>query len=99
MLAHLPCCGPVVLVAIGGASTGAGWLGGLEKFRYWFLGASLLQLAVGFYMAYRRPHRCKECAHEQPDTVKRFETRLMWVVAAFVLAVTIVGFAIDPHAS
>ena len=97
LLAHLPCCGPVLLVALGGASAGAGWLGALEKYRFWFIGASLVQLAIGFTIAYRRPHKCDKCADGEKDQVARFEIGLMWTVAALVAILTVTGFVIDPH--
>ncbi|MCB0824673.1 MAG: hypothetical protein KDC26_00640 [Armatimonadetes bacterium] len=54
-LAHLPCCGAPILLASGGFFAGASWLQALEPYRNWFIALSVIQIVVGFILAYRKP--------------------------------------------
>lgn len=100
LLAHIPCCGPTLLLAFGGLTVGAGWLHALEPYRWWFMGFSVLSLGFGFWSAYRRPHACHECGtcgsgdHAQ----RRVRIGSMWFVAALVLSLTVVGLLNSGHA-
>ncbi len=95
VLAHLPCCGPTLLLAIGGASTGLGWLHWLEPWRPLFLTFSFVQLAVGFWLVYRpNPHVHSDggtCEHDHSHIIK-WERVILWAVAAMVIAI-----ALLPH--
>jgi mercuric ion transport protein len=61
-LAHLPCCGLNIALALGGAGSGVGFLAVLEPYRPLFVGFSLVMAAVTVWMAFR-PH--KRCAHSE----------------------------------
>lgn len=98
LLAHVPCCGPTVLLAFGGASAGAGVLHWLEPYRPWLLGFSFLTLGIGFWLAYRKPHACHCSATCDTDAHAKRRVRIgaTWVVAALVGAVTVAQL-LQPH--
>ena len=75
VLAASSCCLPVLpfLLAAGFAGSSAF----LSAARPYFLGASILFIAYGFYQA-RRSKKCKR----QPSVIV---TTLLWIAAAFVL--------------
>jgi len=92
LLAHIPCCGPTVLLALGGGTAGAGWLEPLHDYRAWLLAASFLQLAVGFWLAYRQPKVvCPVHGTHCDDEKKKRRVRIgtMWVVAGIVISIAL----------
>lgn len=99
LLAHVPCCGPTVLIALGGVSAGAGWLHSLEAYRWWFMGLSVLSLGYGFWSAYRKPHVCHDCGQcgSEDHAQRRVRIGSMWFVAALVVTLTVVGILNSGH--
>lgn len=95
LLAHVPCCGPTVLIAFGGLSVGAGWAHQLEPYRGLFLVLSAISLGVGFWGAYRKPHACHSCGtcSSESHAKRRAKIGVMWFVAALVVGITVVGLA------
>ncbi|MBX3097141.1 MAG: hypothetical protein KF812_09785 [Fimbriimonadaceae bacterium] len=93
ILAHIPCCGPVVLAALSGTSASAGWLQPLAPFRPWLLGLAIGQVVALFAWAAwaKRPTCCEQ--HAQDEGNRRF--RLAWLTLAIVLSIQIAGVWID----
>lgn len=105
LLAHIPCCGPTIAAALGAGSAGAGWLHSLEAYRPYILAFAFVQLAVGFYLAYRPVRACHQCAScaadasgltdtgaaeaQHHEALRRNRIIAMWVVAAVVTLVTL----------
>ncbi len=92
LVAHIPCCGPTVLLALGGTTAGAGWLEPLHEFRPWLLAFSFAQLAIGFWLAYRQPKAiCPVHGVHCDDEKRRRKVRIgtMWIVAAIVLSIAV----------
>lgn len=90
----LCCAGPIVAVALG--VSGAGFAATFEPLRPWFLAATALLLAVGFYGVYATPveacvdkGRCTTI--EQAQRKRKREKVMLW--SAAVLAG---GFATFP---
>lgn len=97
LFAHVPCCGPSILLLLGGASSGLTFLHRLEPFRPYLIALSILQLGVGFWLAYRMPHQChKADCNQEAHTKRRVKIGVTWVVASFVLAATVAP-ALIPH--
>ncbi len=94
LLAHLPCCGSSVILALGGTGAGLGWLHALEPYRWFFIAFSTLTLGFGFWQAYRKPHACHSCGDcsSEVHARRRVKIGIMWVVAAISLSLVLVGF-------
>lgn len=88
LLAHVPCCAPTILLALSGLGIGgagsATWLHGLEPYKNWFLGFALVNLAVGFFLAYRKPSG-PVC--EVHAASKKRQRLAMWGIAAMTVLV------------
>ena len=84
-LASLCCVGPLVFVAFG---VGAGLASTFEPLRPLFTLITVVLLALGFYVVYRRPV-APVCAPGDACAVPRDRTRdrlLLWVATAVALA-------------
>jgi len=82
ILAAACCLGPLLLLGLGLSAAAASWFAPLRPY---FLAASIVLLAVAFYLAYRRPRSAGNDASccELPDSARR--TRLgLWIAAAVV---------------
>ena len=77
----LCCTGPLLYVGLGVG--GVGLAGTLEPLRPWFLGGTVLFLAVGFYGTYGRRFQC--AADEQSEKKRRRDRIMLWVGTAFVV--------------
>lgn len=99
LVAHIPCCGPAVLLAAGGsaATAGAGWLAFLEPYQPYLWALAVLQVAVGFYWAYKPQPACQHCEaspepteHAQQQAAMR-NTRIAtsWVGFFLVLGIMV----------
>ncbi|MBS1709684.1 MAG: hypothetical protein JSS65_13305 [Armatimonadetes bacterium] len=99
LAAHIPCCGPSLLLAFGSASISAGWLVALEAYRPYFLAFSFLTLAIGFVLAYQKPKVCPNHGVVCSGHIKerKFRIVLQWLVAALVLAVALTPHDHDKH--
>lgn len=106
LVAHIPCCGPAVLLAAGGsaATAGAGWLAILEPYQPYLWALAVLQVAIGFYWAYKPEPVCQHCEaspvpteHAQYQAAKR-NTRITtsWVGFFLVLGI-MVWSGLQPH--
>lgn len=89
-------------MALGGSGLGAGWLAGLEPYRPYFMGLSVITLGVGFWTAYKKPHSCHSCGECQSDVHAKRRARIgsMWAVAAMSVSLFIVAEINDaqhPH--
>jgi mercuric ion transport protein len=95
-LAHLPCCGINIALAVGGAGSGLGFLAALEPYRPVFIAFSLVMAAVTLALAFR-PH--KKCAHSECHHNDR--PNLAWrrgaAIAVSVLAVGSIFLAPKSH--
>lgn len=89
LLASLCCLGPLLL---GGAGLGALLVGTFAPLRPYFLAISLIFLAGGFYLVYRRPKAGEACTGETcaPGSGTRRMTKpLLWIAA---VAVAVLAF-------
>jgi len=79
------CCWlPLLLIAFGASAAGVS--GFFEAYRFWFLGATGVLLAVGFYLVYFRREKCAEgstCAIPNPKLL-RFNKAMLWVATIVV---------------
>lgn len=91
-LAHLPCCGLNIALAVGGAGSGLGFLTALEPYRPYFMGFSLLMAAITLWLAFRPHRRCAhhECHHnERPNVIwRRGAAVLVSVIAVGAMFIT-----------
>lgn len=96
VLAHIPCCGPVVLAALSGTSASAGWIAPLAPLRPWLLGLAVIQVIGLFAWAKwgRRPTCCED--HAAIEGQKRY--RLAWITLAIVLVIQVGGVWLDMSA-
>ena|SRR5215210_6432240 len=76
-LATLACCLPVGFAA---AAATAGMAAVVSQYRPWFVGASVVLVAIGFVQVYRR----KACERRSPVTLV-----LLWTSAAIVVLVVL----------
>lgn len=86
LLASACCIGPLVLGALGLGALG--FAAALAPLRPWFLGFTVVLLAIGFYFAYR-PQPAEACAAGQAcaKTASRRGQRVaLWVVTALAVA-------------
>ena len=92
LIAHIPCCGPAVLLALGGTSASAGWWAPLHEYRPYLIALSLAQLGLGFWLAYRQPKTvCPVHGENCQDERKKRRIRIatIWAVAAVVLSIAV----------
>lgn len=85
ILASTCCLGPLLLVSIGFSGAWIGNLTALEPYRPFFIGASLIALALAWRGIFRPAATCKEgdiCAQPQVRTTYKL---LFWVVIALVM--------------
>lgn len=87
------CCWlPLVLIGTGASAVGVA--GFFERFRWELLGATVVLLAIGFYLVYRPQAACEPgSACETPRPRVRFTNKLMLWVATF----AVVLFAAFPN--
>lgn len=84
--ASVCCVGPLVLLALGIGGTWVGNLTTMEPYRPFFIGLTLLFLALAFRKLYLVPQVCTPgtpCA--DPRTIHR-QRLTFWIVAALLLA-------------
>lgn len=62
VLAHLPCCGLNIALALGSFGSGASFLSALEPYRPWLTAFSIVMAGLTVWFAFR-PHRT--CAHSE----------------------------------
>ncbi len=89
LLASLCCLGPLLL---GGAGLGALLVGTFAPLRPYFLAISLIFLAGGFYLVYRKPKAGEACTGETcaPGSgTRRMAKPLLWIAA---VAVAVLAF-------
>src|SRR5574340_700718 len=89
LLASLCCLGSLLL---GGAGLGALLVGTFVPLRPYFLAISLIFLAGGFYLVYRKPKAGEACAGEtcRPEGgTRRMAKPLLWIAA---VAVAVLAF-------
>jgi len=96
IVAHLPCCGPLLLAALGGATASAGWLAALAPLRPYLLGLALLQVVGLFVWAAIAPR--PTCCEEHAAGEGRRRYRLAWVTLAVVLGIQALGVWLDARA-
>jgi len=83
--ASLCCLGPLVLLSLG---IGGAWVGGLtvmEPYRFYFVGGTLLSLAMAYRKLHRDPQQChpdKGCAD---PSVRKRQQGIFWLVAVLML--------------
>jgi len=82
LLAAGCCIGPALFLAFG--ITGLGFLSRLEWFRPYFIGITLVLVAVSFHYAYGRGARCAEKGGCTLRTM-RVKRAMFWVLVAFTL--------------
>lgn len=80
------CCWlPLLLIALGASAAGVS--GFLEAYRAYFLGATGLLLATGFYLVYFRKEQCEPgsaCEAPKPN-LRRLNRVIIWVATVMVL--------------
>lgn len=87
------CCWlPLLLIVVGASAAGVSAF--FDQVRPWFLAASVILLAVGFYLNYFRREECEEgAACATPNrTMQRTSRVMLWFATAGVLA-----FALFPN--
>ncbi len=78
------CLGPAAAALLGVGGLGATAV--LAPWRPWLLGLTVAALAIGFYLAYRRPNSaCAEGAVCTTTPAARWTRRLLWSAAALVV--------------
>lgn len=84
--ASLCCVVPLVFVSLG---IGGAWLASLTRFepyRPYFIAATLLFLALGFYSLYLKPARCAPGQTCADSRVRRRQRAIFWSVTVVLLA-------------
>lgn len=89
-LASLCCLGPLLL---GGIGLGVALSATFESLRPYFLGVTALLLALGFYLAYRKPTPAVACADatctSAPTAVRRLAKPFLWIATVVVVALAL----------
>lgn len=89
-VASLCCLGPLLL---GGIGLGVALSATFESLRPYFLGVTGLLLALGFYLAYRKPANSAACAGDTcaPSTgrVRKLAKPFLWIATVAVLALAL----------
>ncbi|MFK5921999.1 MAG: mercuric transporter MerT family protein [Verrucomicrobiota bacterium] len=97
------CCWlPLLLIAFGASAVGVS--GFFESYRFWFLAATIILLASGFYLLYFRQEKCTpaDCCSPLNPKLQRFNKILLWcatiAVALFSVSPSSLGFFLnDPN--
>lgn len=87
LLAHVPCCGTAVLLAIGGASVSTGFLAHLAPYKDALTALSLAILAAGFVLAYRTPKACAAECDDKTPAHRHAQNRPAKIAAVWVAAI------------
>lgn len=90
ILAHVPCCGPLILASIGGTSASLGWLSSLEPMRPYLAALAFVQVAALF--AWARWGRRPDCCAEHLESARRRRYRIAWFTLALVALANTAGF-------
>jgi copper chaperone CopZ len=93
LLCNACCWLPPILIAFGGA--GAGVVSFLGPYRPLLLTLAAVQLAIGFYLAYRKPKDPCCASHAGRCDVsfrRRLNIGVMWGVAALVVGLNVIPF-------
>ncbi len=89
LLASSCCLIPLVLVTLGVSGAWIGNLTVLEPYKGWFVGATLVFLALGFWQAHARPRRkCQDDAYCTRPESARITRSALWI-ATFLVAMAI----------
>ncbi len=84
--ASVCCVGPLVLLALGIGGTWVGNLTAMEPFRPWFIGLTLLFLALAFRRLYLVPRVCLPGTACADPRVLRRQRITFWIVSTMLLA-------------
>jgi mercuric ion transport protein len=81
------CLGPLLLLALGIGGAWIGYLTAMEKYRPYWIAATLIFLGLAFFRAYRKPRKgaCATGSACKQNAERRNKT-LVWVVAVFIFA-------------
>lgn len=88
--ASLCCVVPLVFVSLG---IGGAWLASLqwfEPYRPYFIAATLVFLALGFYALYLKPARCNPGEACADPRVRRRQRTIFWSVTFFLLVLIVI---------
>ncbi|MBI4463009.1 MAG: heavy-metal-associated domain-containing protein [Acidobacteria bacterium] len=89
-VASLCCLGPLLL---GGIGLGVAFSATFESLRPYFLGATALLLALGFYFAYRKPQTAEACADNacppRTSVTRKYGKPFLWLATVAVLALAL----------
>jgi len=96
--ASICCVGPLLLLALGIGGASVGNLTAMEKYRPFWIIATLIFLGLAFLKVYRKPKEEPCCPRDacRPETGRRNRI-LLWVVAVFVLGLLFLPYII-PYA-
>lgn len=84
ILASSCCVLPLVLFLLGVSGAWIGELTALAPLKPWFLAASVVLLAIGFRLAYRRPKPCAQGRVCGTPQSRRLTRVVLWIAAALV---------------
>lgn len=89
-VASLCCLGPLLL---GGIGLGVAFSATFESLRPYFLGATALLLALGFYFAYRKPQTAEACADNacppRTSVTRKYGKPFLWLATVAVVALAL----------
>ena len=82
-LASLCCIGPIVFAALG--LGGVGFMVGLEAYRPWFMGISILFLVGAFYYTYRKREVACEDGSCKVESGSKWSKTSLWIITVVAL--------------
>jgi hypothetical protein len=103
LVAHIPCCLPTLLLAIGGAASSAlasrlAWVHAFDAYRPFFFGLSLITLGIAFWAAYRPVDHCACEEHNAHDhkVERRIKIGTVWGILCLVILINLAAIRFDP---
>lgn len=89
VLASSCCIVPFVLISLGVSGAWIGQLSALEPFKPYFIGATALPLALGFWHVYfRKPKPCEDDSYCARPESGRLTQLALWVATVLVILAT-----------
>ena len=89
----LCCWGPLLLTGVFGFAGSSSYFSWLQLYKPWFLGIAWLSLGYSFYQVYKTQRLNCECTEVEMYKKSAIRKKIVvWLVAVFVLIMTIISF-------
>ena len=93
VLASSCCIVPFVLISLGVSGAWIGQLSALEPFKPYFIGATALLLALGFWHVYfKKPEPCEDASYCARPESSRLTQLALWIATSLITLATTIDF-------